>query len=126
VSTKDRTINQGAREMLEIADQEAITTAFSRAEGMRPCPIGRGGACCAVCFAGPCRVLGRPGEELVGVCGARPATIAARNLARGISAGAAAHSDHGRDLAFTLLAAAKAIGLTIPRPVLLRVDRVTE
>ncbi len=93
--------------MLEIADQEAITTAFSRAEGMRPCPIGRGGACCAVCFAGPCRVLGRPGEELVGVCGARPATIAARNLARGISAGAAAHSDHGRDLAFTLLAAAK-------------------
>jgi carbon-monoxide dehydrogenase catalytic subunit len=41
------------------------------------------------------------------VCGATLETVAARNLARGIAAGAAAHSDHGLDMAFTLEAVAK-------------------
>jgi carbon-monoxide dehydrogenase catalytic subunit len=40
----------------------------------------------------------------VGVCGANADTIAARHLVRMIAAGAAAHSDHGRDIAHTLLA----------------------
>jgi carbon-monoxide dehydrogenase catalytic subunit len=52
-------------------------------------------------------MVGKNPDELKGICGAKPATIAARNIARFIAAGAAAHSDHGRDLAFTLLAAAK-------------------
>jgi carbon-monoxide dehydrogenase catalytic subunit len=54
---------------------------------------------------GPCR-LTKSGE--VGVCGATLDTIQARNLARSIAAGAAAHSDHGRDMAFLLKAVANA------------------
>ena len=54
-------------------------------------------------FMGPCRIT-KDGQ--VGICGATLETIAARNLARNIASGAAAHSDHGRDLAFTLEAVA--------------------
>ncbi len=42
-----------------------------------------------------------------GVCGATLGTVAARNFARMVAAGASAHSDHGRDLAFTLIAVGK-------------------
>jgi carbon-monoxide dehydrogenase catalytic subunit len=61
---------------------------------------------------GPCR-LTKNGE--VGVCGATLDTIQARNLTRAIAAGGAAHSDHGRDMAFLLKATAegKAEGYTI-------------
>ena len=52
---------------------------------------------------GPCR-LTKNGD--VGVCGATLETVQARNLTRSIAAGAAAHSDHGRDMAFTLKAVA--------------------
>src|SRR5574339_805330 len=52
---------------------------------------------------GPCR-LTKSGE--VGVCGATLDTIQARNLTRSIAAGSAAHSDHGRDMAFLLKAVA--------------------
>jgi carbon-monoxide dehydrogenase catalytic subunit len=52
---------------------------------------------------GPCR-LTKDGQT--GVCGATIDTIQARNLIRAIAAGAAAHSDHGRDMAFTLKAVA--------------------
>src|SRR4030066_2004047 len=93
-----------AREMLIRAEELGLTTAFSRADAMAPCPIGPTGSCCHVCFMGPCRLV-KDGQT--GVCGATIETITARNFARAIAAGAAAHSDHGRDLAFTLLAAAK-------------------
>jgi carbon-monoxide dehydrogenase catalytic subunit len=52
---------------------------------------------------GPCR-LTKDGQT--GVCGATIDTIQTRNLVRAIAAGAAAHSDHGRDMAFTLKAVA--------------------
>jgi carbon-monoxide dehydrogenase catalytic subunit len=52
---------------------------------------------------GPCR-LTKDGQT--GVCGATIDTIQARNLIRAIAAGSAAHSDHGRDMAFTLKAVA--------------------
>jgi len=42
-----------------------------------------------------------------GVCGATKETVAARNFIRMIAAGAASHSDHGRDMALTLLAVAE-------------------
>jgi len=51
---------------------------------------------------GPCRLTGK---TEVGLCGATRATVAARNYARDVAGGAAAHSDHGRDMALTLLAA---------------------
>ena len=102
--TDNKTIDPTIRALLEIAETEGISTAFSRAEEMKPCPIGHKGACCAHCFMGPCRLVK---EGQTGICGATIETVAARKLARMTAAGAAAHSDHGRDMALTLLAAAE-------------------
>jgi carbon-monoxide dehydrogenase catalytic subunit len=57
-----------------------------------------------------------------GVCGADADIIVARNLARMIAAGAASHSDHGRDLVEVLLKVAegKAPGYSIKEPGKLR------
>ena len=43
----------------------------------------------------------------VGLCGATAETIAARNFARMVAAGAASHSDHGRGVAEVFLLAAQ-------------------
>ena len=101
----ERSMDPAAQAILIRADALGIGTAFSRVENMAPCTVGSGksGMCCKNCFMGPCRIT-KDGQ--VGVCGATLETIAARNLARAIAAGAAAHSDHGRDLAFTLEAVA--------------------
>jgi carbon-monoxide dehydrogenase catalytic subunit len=101
---QEKTIDKAVAEILEIAETEGISTAFSRAEKMKPCPIGHKGACCKNCSMGPCR-LTKEGQR--GICGATKETVAARNFVRMIAAGASAHSDHGRDMALTLLAAAE-------------------
>jgi carbon-monoxide dehydrogenase catalytic subunit len=100
---EERTVDPAAIEMLEFAEEFGLGTAFSRADSMQPCPIGSDGLCCKNCFMGPCRVV-KDGQT--GVCGATVDTIVARNFARAVAAGASAHSDHGRDMAFTLKAAA--------------------
>ncbi|MCA9870086.1 MAG: carbon monoxide dehydrogenase, partial [Anaerolineae bacterium] len=99
-------MDPAAQAILIRADMLGIETAFTRAEQMVPCNIGSGksGMCCKNCFMGPCRIT-KDGQT--GICGATLETIAARNLARAIASGAAAHSDHGRDLAFTLEAVAR-------------------
>jgi len=102
-SPEQRTIDPAAQQMLIRADELGFGTAFSRAEEMSPCNIGAAGMCCKLCGMGPCR-LTKDGQT--GVCGATIDTIQARNLIRAIAAGAAAHSDHGRDMAFTLKAVA--------------------
>ena len=104
VATLNRTIDPAVEMLLGQADEMGITTAFSRAAAMAPCPIGEDGKCCKNCHMGPCRLV-KPGQR--GVCGATLETVAARNLARAIAAGAAAHSDHGLDMAYTLEAVAK-------------------
>jgi carbon-monoxide dehydrogenase catalytic subunit len=98
-----KSIDPAVCEMLEVADFKGIVTAFQRAETMKPCPIGSKGACCKNCSMGPCRLVK---EGQVGICGATIETVAARNFARSVAAGSSAHSDHGRDMALTLLAAA--------------------
>jgi anaerobic carbon-monoxide dehydrogenase catalytic subunit len=102
-------------QMLKDLDPE-LSTVFDRSESMKACPIGSGksGICCKNCSMGPCRVT----EGKTGLCGATMGTIAARNLARAIAAGASAHSDHGRDLAHLLGLAAqdKAEGVRIKDP----------
>jgi carbon-monoxide dehydrogenase catalytic subunit len=98
---EERSIDPAAIEMLQRADELGLETAFHRADHMAPCPIGSSGLCCKVCFMGPCRLV-KDGQT--GVCGATIETITARNFARAVAAGAAAHSDHGRDLALTLVA----------------------
>jgi carbon-monoxide dehydrogenase catalytic subunit len=101
-----------AQQMLIRAEELGIGTAFTRADNMAPCNIGGAGMCCKQCGMGPCR-LTKSGD--VGICGATIDTIQARNLTRAIAAGAAAHSDHGRDMAFLLKATAneEAEGYTI-------------
>jgi carbon-monoxide dehydrogenase catalytic subunit len=100
---EQHSIDPAAQEMLIRADEIGVGTAFSRADDMAPCNIGSTGMCCKICGMGPCR-LTKDGQT--GVCGATIDTIQARNLIRAIAAGAAAHSDHGRDMAFTLKAVA--------------------
>lgn len=102
-TNEERSADPAAHEMLIRADELGISTAFSRAEEMPPCNIGGAGMCCKICGMGPCR-LTKDGQT--GVCGATIDTIQARNFIRAVAAGAAAHSDHGRDMAFTLKAVA--------------------
>jgi anaerobic carbon-monoxide dehydrogenase catalytic subunit len=97
-------IDPAAQKMLIRADEIGIGTAFTRADDMAPCNIGSAGMCCKICGMGPCRLTK---EGHVGVCGATIDTIQARNLIRAIAAGSAAHSDHGRDMAFILKATAR-------------------
>jgi len=93
--------------IIEWGEEHRLETCFERAERLKPCPIGESGACCKVCHMGPCRLVGKNAEEEArGVCGASLPTVAARNIVRMIAAGTAAHSDHARDMAFILLAAA--------------------
>ena len=103
-SPEQASADPAAIPLLERAEAMGVSTAFSRADSMPPCPIGSRGMCCSMCLMGPCR-LTKDGQ--VGVCGATLETITARIFARHVAAGSAAHSDHGRDLAFTLRAAAK-------------------
>ncbi len=111
----DRTVDPAARRMLEKAAADGIETVFDRAQKMKPCPIGAEGSCCRNCAMGPCRVpapkkKGKDSEKLkprIGLCGATAETISARNFARMIAAGSAAHSDHARGVAEVFLAAAR-------------------
>jgi len=96
--------DQAAVALLEYACELDIGTCFTRADELTPCPIGSQGLCCKNCSMGPCRLVGKADR---GVCGATIDTIVARNFARGVAAGASAHSDHGRGLAYTLLEAAE-------------------
>jgi carbon-monoxide dehydrogenase catalytic subunit len=102
-SVEELTSDPAAQQMLLRAEEMGLSTAFSRAEDMAPCNIGGSGMCCKICGMGPCRLTK---EGQTGVCGATLETIQARNFIRSVAAGSAAHSDHGRDLAFTLKAVA--------------------
>src|SRR5574337_178338 len=100
-----KSVDPAAQVLLKVAGQKKLETSFDRAERLKPCPIGHQGACCKMCHMGPCRLVGKE-EEAEGVCGATLPVVAARNFARMGAAGTAAHSDHARDLANTLLAVA--------------------
>ena len=102
---KIKSASEAAQKIIEWGEAEGLVTCFERAEKLKPCPIGESGACCKVCHMGPCRLVGpKAEEEAAGVCGAKLPTIAARNLLRMVAAGTAAHSDHARNMALTLLA----------------------
>jgi carbon-monoxide dehydrogenase catalytic subunit len=98
--------------MLRVAEKQGHETAWERLEAQLPqCGYGELGVCCRNCNMGPCRI--DPFDETgpkKGVCGATADIIVARNLLRMIAAGAAAHSDHGRDIAHALLLTAEGKG----------------
>ena len=98
-----KSVDPAAQVLLKVAGLKKFETSFERAEKLKPCPIGHQGACCKMCHMGPCRLVGKE-EEAEGVCGATLPVVTARNFARMVAAGTAAHSDHARDLANTLLA----------------------
>jgi len=94
--------------MLEKAAGDGVDDAFARADAQgKSCQFGVDGVCCRLCHMGPCRIT--PKVPL-GVCGANADTIAARNLLREVTAGAAAHSDHGRSLVLLLKSIAEGRG----------------
>lgn len=105
-------IDPATQEMIKRAQELGIDTVFDRAQQMKPCAIGLQGICCKNCAMGPCRLPlpkgGIEGEDTrKGLCGATANTIAARNFARMVAGGAAAHSDHGRCVAEVFLSAAR-------------------
>jgi carbon-monoxide dehydrogenase catalytic subunit len=112
---ESKSIDQGSIELIEKAADDGVSTAFDRAELLKPCPIGSVGSCCKNCGMGPCRVPLAKGKEETpeeklkrrGICGATAETIAARNFIRMVAGGAAAHSDHGRGVAELFLAVAE-------------------
>jgi anaerobic carbon-monoxide dehydrogenase catalytic subunit len=95
VNLRDLTTCDATLQMLEKAKRDGVQTAFDRALDMKACPIGADSACCKHCSMGPCRLNSKDPYGKVGVCGATIDTIQARNFARMVSAGAAAHTDHG-------------------------------
>ena len=94
--------------ILEDAAKDGVKTYVQRMEdrAIEPCLFGQGGTCCRNCSFGPCMMI-EDVPESIGICGATPATVAARNFARMVAAGSASHMDHGRETALTFLAAAK-------------------
>ena len=106
-----RSVDRASQEMLQLARNQKIETAWDRWEVQQPqCGFGQLGVCCRICTMGPCRIDPFGGELRRGVCGADADTIVARNLVRMIAGGAAAHSDHGRDVVHALLLAAEGKG----------------
>ncbi|MGC9963808.1 MAG: anaerobic carbon-monoxide dehydrogenase catalytic subunit [Syntrophobacteraceae bacterium] len=86
---------QATLQMLKKLEEDGHDSVFHRAADMKPCPIGSEGACCKHCFMGPCRLNIKDPYAKTGICGATIDTIAARNFARAVAAGGAAHTDHG-------------------------------
>lgn len=105
----DKSIDPATHEMLDHAQKTGMTTVWDRFDSMQPqCGFGELGLCCRNCAMGPCRIS--PFDEVgpkQGVCGATADIIVARFLDRMIAAGTSAHSDHGRDIAHTLLLTAQ-------------------
>jgi len=92
------TICPSTQQMLRRAERDGVQIAFHRAENMKACPIGADSACCKHCAMGPCRLNAKDPYSKVGVCGATIDTIQARNFARMVVSGAAAHTDHGMSM----------------------------
>ncbi len=101
-NVNDRSVDPASREMLDVCRKAGLETAWDRFDKQQPqCGFGELGLCCRNCNMGPCRIDPFGEGAVKGVCGATADIIVARNLLRMIAAGAAAHSDHARDVAHT-------------------------
>ncbi|MBI5572744.1 MAG: anaerobic carbon-monoxide dehydrogenase catalytic subunit [Desulfomonile tiedjei] len=100
----ERTIDQAGKVVLRAAERDGIGTVWDRFEQQTPqCGFGEMGVCCRNCMQGPCRIDPFGEGASRGTCGATADTIVARNLARSIAAGTAAHAGHAKHLAHALL-----------------------
>lgn len=92
-------VTQDADRLYAKAREDGIETVWERHTAQQPqCGFCDMGLSCRICVMGPCRVDPFGEGPQRGVCGADADIIVARNLCRMIAAGAASHSDHGRDL----------------------------
>ncbi len=99
-----RALDKTDQEMIEKAMQDGLETAWDRLAKQQPqCGFGQLGVCCNRCAMGPCRIDPFGEGPTRGVCGATADLIVARNLLDDLSVGAAAHSDHGREVLEVLL-----------------------
>jgi carbon-monoxide dehydrogenase catalytic subunit len=98
LNIKEATTCDATAQMLKKAERDGVETAFHRAFTMKACPIGADSACCKHGSMGPCRLNPKDPYAKVGVCGATIDTIMARNFARMVVSGAAAHTDHGMSM----------------------------
>jgi carbon-monoxide dehydrogenase catalytic subunit len=99
---EERTIDELARKSIERTLREGIETVWDRHEMQQPpCRYCSDGLSCSRCAMGPCRIIPERYRER-GVCGADADLVVSRNLLDTIATGAAAHSDHGRDIVETL------------------------
>ena len=97
----ERTTDENAKPVLELMMKEGIETVWDRFEMQQPpCKYCEAGTSCSRCTMGPCRII--PPHRIRGVCGADADLIVSRDLLDMIATGAAAHSDHGRDIVETL------------------------
>jgi len=95
----EKSVHKDAEHFISISEKESIETVWSRLKSQEPhCGYCELGLSCRNCAMGPCRIDPFGDGPQKGVCGASRDTIVARNLLLTISAGAAAHSDHGRDI----------------------------
>ncbi|MFH1076668.1 MAG: anaerobic carbon-monoxide dehydrogenase catalytic subunit [Pseudomonadota bacterium] len=94
--------------VLNQAEKEGVVTYVQRMNRrtIDPCLFGQGGTCCRNCSYGPCMMI-EAMPESIGICGATPATVAARNFCRMVAAGASAHMDHALETTLAFIAAAK-------------------
>ncbi len=102
---------QSTKEVLAAAPAQNVITAYDRVQrrGMSACLFGSGGTCCRNCNMGPCQIIDGI-EDMVGICGATADTVAARNFARIVAAGTAAHTDHAREMVRGFIDTAKGEG----------------
>lgn len=99
-----RSADPAVVEMIDRAQEQGIITAFDRAVAQQPqCQFGYKGTCCRFCMMGPCRVTADVGPKSKGICGADAWTIAARSTGTMLLTGAAAHCEHARHMAHTVL-----------------------
>ncbi len=103
-----RCLDKTDQEIVQKAMEDGIETAWDRLRKQQPqCGFGQLGICCNRCVMGPCRIDPFGGEPKRGVCGATNDLITARNLLDDLATGAAAHSDHGREVIQVLLETAE-------------------
>lgn len=85
------------------AREAGVETVWERYRAQLPqCGFGELGICCRICLQGPCRIDPFGEGPQLGICGASADTIVARNLARMVAGGTAAHAGHAHHLAHVL------------------------
>ncbi len=98
-----RSIDPAVVEMIDVAQEQGVITAFDRVLAQQPqCQFGYRGICCRFCMMGPCRIKSEEGPASRGICGANSWTIVARSVGLMILTGCASHAQHGNHIAHTM------------------------